>query len=340
MRRITCLLGVLPLLLGCQSPMGETRADEVFLEHDTEIELFTKNAELICSDDYLAICSSETPVQLYSLPDLKLLTSYGSLGPGPEEFLLPSVSLLGDKKIGVNDLKNQSLSILAIHAEKDSLHLAMEKRLVSDEKRQNSVRSFIRVGDSHYAGVIAQKSGEFFALADSSLHTEGYFGESPVDDPLLEPYSSRQRLGNCRLASWGDSFVYSVKDLPYLAKYHLEDGAMKKDWSLFFDKTYFEVKNGDLLFSKDRTFGQVMAVQMDEDYIYVLYLDQLVSEYDYSNPEKSEANRILVFNHLGEQVSVMKLDTRISRMALNRKKKCLFGIARIPEPTLIKFELH
>lgn len=330
-----CFLSVLQ---SCDTSSKKEKS-EIFVEHDTEIELFSSTGELACSDNYLAVSGSEIPVELYSLPDMKKHTTYGSIGQGPEEFLLPMLAFAEDREIGVNDLKSQSLTLLSIREDKDSLSLSNRQRLVSDEGRSNSVRSFIRIGKDHYAGIIAQKSGEFFALADSNLHTVGYFGESPVDDPSLSIFASRMRLGNCRTASFGDSFVYSTRDLPFLAKYHLENGSMVRDWSLYFDKTYYEVRDGDLLFSKESTFGQVMSVQMDHEYIYVLYLDQLMSEYDYGNSEKSQANKILVFNYQGEQVSTLKLDCRIGRMALCRKRNLLFGIANLPEPTLVRFNL-
>lgn len=55
---------------------------------------------------------------------------------------------------------------------------------------------------------------------------------------------------------------------------------MIKDWSFYFDKSFYECKNSDLLFSKERSFGQVLDLAMDDKYIYVLYLDQLLSDYD------------------------------------------------------------
>ena len=58
---------------------------------------------------------------------------------------------------------------------------------------------------------------------------------------------------------------------------------MVKDWNFYFDRSFYECKDYNLLFSKARSFGQVLDLAMDDQYIYILYLDQLLSEYDYND---------------------------------------------------------
>lgn len=71
----------------------------------------------------------------------------------------------------------------------------------------------------------------------------------------------------------------------------------------------------------------------------MLYLDQLLSEYDYYDTEKSLANKILVFNHQGDAVAKLELSCRISDIALSRDQAKLFGLAELPEPTFVEFDL-
>ncbi len=54
-------------------------------------------------------------------------------------------------------------------------------------------------------------------------------------------------------------------------------GTMVKDWNFYFDRSFYECKDYNLLFSKARSFGQVLDLAMDDQYIYILYLDQLLS---------------------------------------------------------------
>lgn len=78
---------------------------------------------------------------------------------------------------------------------------------------------------------------------------------------------------------------------------------------------------------------------MDAHYIYVLYMDQLYSEYDAYNAEKSCSNKILAFNYDGELAATLHLDCRINAMAVCREKHKLYGIAQQPDMSLVTFDL-
>lgn len=82
--------------------------------------------------------------------------------------------------------------------------------------------------------------------------------------------------------------------------------------TLYYDQTYYEIRNGDLLFSK-KTFGQMLNLKMDNKYIYVLYLDLLLSEYDYNQTDKSCANKILIFDYQGNPITKLHLSCRIKK---------------------------
>ena len=96
------LFAAVAVLQSCDTSSKKEKG-EIFVEHDAEIELFSSTGELACSDNYLAVSGSEIPVELYSLPDMKKHTTYGSIGQGPEEFLLPMLAFAEDREIGVAD---------------------------------------------------------------------------------------------------------------------------------------------------------------------------------------------------------------------------------------------
>ena len=72
--------------------------------------------------------------------------------------------------------------------------------------------------------------------------------------------------------------VFAPSKLPYLAKYHLENGTMVKDWNFYFDRSFMNVKTITSLFSKARSFGQVLDLAMDDQYIYIFVLRSTFSE--------------------------------------------------------------
>ena len=46
-------------------------------------------------------------------------------------------------------------------------------------------------------------------------------------------------------------------------------------------KLIYGVKNGDLLYDREKSSGMVLDLDVDKHYVYLLYLDQLLSEYDF-----------------------------------------------------------
>ena len=141
------------------------------------------------------------------------------------------------------------------------------------------------------------------------------------------------------LSAHDGHMVFAPSKLPYLAKYHLENGTMVKDWNFYFDRSFYECKDYNLLFSKARSFGQVLDLAMDDQYIYILYLDQLLSEYDYNDPQKSMANKVLVFNYSGVPIAKLILDKRIYQMALCTKLHKIIWLWNLTEPAFVSFDV-
>ena len=126
--------------------------------------------------------------------------------------------------------------------------------------------NFVKLDDRHFVSLLCGKDGSFFSLLDSNLQPLQRFGNSPIEGEL-SMQSSRMNLKGC-LSAYEGNMVFTPNKLPYLAKYHLENDVMIKDWSFYFDKSFYECKNSDLLFSKERSFGQVLDLAMDDKYIY------------------------------------------------------------------------
>lgn len=114
---------------------------------------------------------------------------------------------------------------------------------------------------------------------------------------------------------------------------------MVKKWSFYYAATHYAIKNEDLLFDKEKAIGPLLDLKMDSKYIYVLYLDQLLSEYDYFNSKKSYSNKIVIFDYDGNKVTCFHLDCRIQEMAVFSKGLKLYGIAQQPDISLVEFNL-
>ncbi|WP_294627620.1 BF3164 family lipoprotein [uncultured Bacteroides sp.] len=306
-----------------------------------DTELLINIGWIGCIDTFLIMThiTQKDFCNVYSIPSgMKKIYTYGSLGNGPGEFLQPMLTYTYKKTFGLNDINTQTLAVMSLNDNENGVVIKESSRNRVPYKRKKGELNpadynFVKLDDKHFVSLLCGKDGSFFSLLDSNLQPLLRFGESPIEEEV-SVQSSRLNLKGC-LSAYDGNMVFATNKLPYLAKYHLENNVMLKDWSFYFDQSFYKCKNKDLLFSKERSFGQVLDLAMDSKYIYVLYLDQLLSEYDFKDTNKSMANKILIFNYDGKPVAKMNLDKRIYRIALYPKMNKIIGLGNMPEPTLI-----
>ena len=341
---------VLILLVSCTSKdkkdVGVTFKKEYTLEHKAyDTELLISSGRITVIDSLLILISFQQKpfCKVYSIPNnMKELYGYGRIGNGPGEFLQPILTYSHNNTFGLNELNKQELAIMQLTNTNGNLSIVEQTRLKAPYNLSKGEivppdAHFTKLDENHYVSIVLADDGRFFSLLDKNLSHINQFGESPIPEKL-SAISYMNRLQG-KIAANDGSMVFATSHLPYLVSYKLINDEMKKQWSLYYDKAYYGVRNEDLLFDKEKTFGSVLDLKMDSKYIYVLYLDQLLSEYDYHETEKSLANKILVFNHKGDAVTKLNLSCRISYMALSSDHTKLFGLSQLPEPTLVEFDL-
>ena len=279
----------------------------------------------------------------YSIPDrMKEIGGHGNFGNGPGEFLQPKFCYVYGSTIGLSEVNKHELVRLDVSYENGQLSVSERKRLKAPYKMKKGELvlpdyCFYRLDDKHYISPRLSLDNDFYTLLDDSLQPIVRFGEPPIPEKL-PPLASANRLQG-KIAAHEGTMFFALKDLPYLACYRLESGQMQKQWSFYYNEAHYAVRNNDLLYDRDKTFGQVNDLDTDGQYVYLLYLDQLLSEYDGTKTEKSLANKILVFDYEGNGVAVLNLDCRLSNMALSKDSRTLYGIANLPEPTIVEFDM-
>lgn len=310
-----------------------------------DTELLITMGRIECVDTFLVVThlAQNDFCHVYAIPSgMKEVLACGSLGNGPGEFLQPMVTYAYENTFGLNDINVQTLAVMSLESLDKTVEIRELSRMKAPYKRVRGELNpadynFVRLDEQHFVSLLCGKDGSFFSLLDANLQPLKRFGESPVEDKITA-LSSRTYLKGC-LSAHDGHMVFAANKLPYLAKYRLEHGTMVKDWSFYFDRSFYECKDQVLLFSKTRSFGQVLDLDMDDRYIYVLYLDQLLSEYDYQIPQKSMANKVLVFDYAGLPVAKLVLDKRIYQMALCPRLHKIIGLGNLPEPSLVSFDV-
>ena len=310
-----------------------------------DTELFITFSRIAVVDTFLIIVTTQQDsfCKVYSIPSgMKEVYSYGYIGNGPNEFLQPLLTYSYNNTFGLNEVNKQELAIMRLDSKNGSLSITEEKRLKAPYKMKKGELNppdykFTKLDDTHYVSFLGGGENLYFSLLDSTLTHITRFGELPIPEEV-SVLTIRNRLQGHIAASNG-TMVFGTSRLPYLACYQLQGDKMHKQWSVYCNEYFYGVRNDDVLFNKEKSFGTALDIEMDSQYIYVLYLDQLLSEYVYGDPERSYANKILVFDHKGNAVTELNLGCRIGQMALSSDKTKLYGIADLPEPVIVEFDL-
>ena len=311
--------------------------------HDTELLISSGRITVIDSFLILVSLQQDPFCKVYSIPNnMKEVYGYGHIGNGPGEFLQPLLTYSYSNTFGLNEVNKQELAIMQITSTNDNISIVEKSRLKAPYERKMGELNppdyyFTKLDDTHYVSWLGAGENLLFSLLDSALVHINRFGESPIPEEL-SIINFRTRL-NGPIAANDGTMVFATSKLPYLACYKLKNDILQKQWSIFYDQAHYTIRNDDLLLDKEKSFGRVLDLKMDSQYIYVLYLDMLHSEFDFSEMEKSLANKVLVFNHQGDAVAKLHLSCHISNMSLSSSQAKLFGLAQLPEPTIVEFDL-
>ena len=330
------------LVQGCQQAEKEYRlthrAHDITLMNDVQIAVTDSFIVLVSAFFENGFCRT------YSIKggELELCGSYGSIGGGAAEYRQPVLTFASGSTFGINDINEMTLTLVNIDAKGK---MSASERLKADKPRTktgedfipNDTRYTLLPGTGHYVSLFLKDSASMFTLSDSRLQKECRFGDSPVVGNLSW-YGMRNCL-NGYMATNEKKFFFATEDLPWLATYSLQDGAMKKQWECFYRTPYYKVSNDAIQYDKEKSTGPLKAICADSHFLYLLYRDELLSSYDWKEIQNSCSNKVLVYSHDGEHVSTFYLDCYLKSIAVSANGKKLYGIARIPEYTLVEFDL-
>lgn len=355
MKKIYFITAIMSLLIvGCTSidkDDNDIKFSKAFkLQHIFHDDVLLKDPQIAVSDSFIILATTYKDEQssvcyIYSTHNgVKHVCTYGDINSGPKDFRQPVLTFANGNTFGLNDINERTLALLHIEKDKNGKHNVIENyRLKAPLNR--SKEEFIPL-DTRYIPI---NNGEFyvsalfmdkdrcFTLSDNLLTPIQRFGESPISEEL-DGMVIRNRL-NGFMATYDNKLFYATMDLPYISSYKLDGDKMVKLWSKFYKTPYYMISNGDVKFDKDKSMGPLKDMCVDSQYIYMLYMNQLLSEYDTYDTEKSASNTIYVFKHDGEPVACLDLDCRLRKLAIDPKQHKLYGIAQLPDYSLVEFKL-
>lgn len=346
MKQITIFTFAAALLLSAcgGADSGEER---IFaLKHTLRNAELPSDVQIAVSDSFVVLLSAffdDGCCRTYSTDgSMKHCGSFGRIGNGEGEFRQPALTFATGNMLGVNDINEMTLTLVTI----DGIGaMSVADRMKAEYKRTRSIEDYIPMdrrftllpGTGHYVSLFMKDSASMFTLSDSRLKPLCRFGDSSVEGNLS--FMGMSNYLNGFMAASGTKFFFAMNELPYLAAYSFEDGAMKKKWEKFYRTPHYVVSNDAVRYDKERATGPLFSMCADDRYIYLLYMDGLLSSYDYNDVSRSSSDKILVFDHSGEYVAALHCDCRLKKIAVDGKRRKLYGVARMPQYALVEFDL-
>ena len=313
-----------------------------YTSHDIKL---MDDVQIAVADSFVILVSAffeDGVCHTYSIADnLEFCHAYGRIGSGVDEFRQPVLTFASGNTFGINDINEMSLRVIGIDSDgtmsaKKRLKATYRRAKPGEEIMPKDTRYTLLPNSNQYVSCLFKGDGSLFTLSNSLLQPSCRFGDSPVGDSLTW-YAMRNDL-NGYMAASGRTFFYAAENLPYMAAYRLQGDTMQKQWECFYRTPHYKISNDAIRYDKEKATGPLKSLAADEHYVYLLYVDTLMSRYDVNDITKSCSDKVLVFDHSGEYVSTLHLNCHLKKIAVGKNGK-LYGIARMPQHVLVEFDL-
>lgn len=339
---ISCFL--FALLIGCTLSPSKNEIVPQTLQHVT-IEIpdmilgspggIQKLGDGLLIMDY----KSDSMFHYVDLKHKKYVGQFGSKGQGPDEFIhLTSLQPYSDKTVCGYDLMKREIKILKW----DSLNNRING---STRKKWTDAWAFdvVPYGQNQFVGNGCFKDS-IFAAFDSLGNITDLAGEYPYRDENERKISVRNRAlayqGTLRVTPKG-RLAFATMCAKILFLYEIHDNRLRRrkvvidsyaDYKPDYsggESSYTVVHNGNLpVCYRD--------LSVTESRIYALYSGRSFKEYGLA---EWECGYIYVYDWEGNLQTLYQLELPLLCFCVDELSGCIYGIANVPEPTLVCFHL-
>ncbi|MCL2561034.1 MAG: TolB-like 6-bladed beta-propeller domain-containing protein [Rikenellaceae bacterium] len=318
--------------------------------HSTDI--YTSDPFMFLTDSSAVLASFRIPkdfIRVHSIAEgFREVGTYGSTGGGPLDFMQPIFTFAEGDEIYVQDAGRNALARLKLSNSGNEVEVREtwrrtfvypdSERSLEDNRLRLEPRSSVRLGTDHFAGISFNGNHGFFSLWDNDLNFIRYFGDAPIPEEIH--YGSSMSYLGGYLHSHDNRLVFAASNLPYLSLYEINDCEPVQKWANYYNKPVYKVQNEGILFSKDETFGLTRGLSLGRNYIYLVFLDILMSEEDIRTAELSKGNIVFVFDYEGNRIALLNLDRRVNQIAVSSDERTLYGVTDTPDGyRFVEFEL-
>lgn len=330
------------LILSCNDERKIEFGKQINIRHkllNSNLDLGRVNPIFII-DSMLFIHSkgdSEGCFKLYSLSDYHEITSFGSIGRGPNEFYSPS-PMIGNEQnnqVSIFDINGYKIVTFSVNRAYPNANIVpvCAKKINGGAKDMYPYFCMTKYNDSLTVGICSKDYGEMLGLLDSNLNIVQYFGNAPINEGLSGSFRF-----NGFVQAKKDKIVYVPIDYQYIACYTIKDLSPQKLWEDTYIKNDYSIVQGSVNFSSNAR-GRLNGLTLGNKYIYLYVNDNKKSDINSLSSENLNPNNVFIYDYAGKHIAKLSLDMRILRGCVSEDERTLYGIAYTPEPALVSFEL-
>lgn len=279
-------------------------------------------------------------ISVYSLNDYKQIISFANYGKAGDEFLRAAIvsGNSKEKHFSLFDSRKQKLFTYAIKEAPFLKVSLVESKSIQRFDEIFQIEQLANYNDQYNVGVVVESNDGLLALFDNDYKLITTFCSNPYGDVL----SIKDLLNFCRgnIAVKNKYIVYSTTHFPYIVCYSINDGKPEKLWEDKYMKSYHKIDatTGELVFPKESP-ADLIGMHLGEKFIYLFLHDGKKIDLDFNIADKSDANKVLIYDYKGSRIAEFLLDQSFFRGTVSKNEKILYGIARVPEFALISFDL-
>lgn len=200
-----------------------------------------------------------------------------------------------------------------------------------------------RLNENKYATIGFFRTG-LLGLYNSKSKLMDYYGHYPITVDLPYERSAMNKIvqsfqGNIVCSDQHPMIVYGSDTFAYLSCYRFTGYKLKFQWEKHIvPLPAAQIVDGFLEYDRTVTQGNFSSVTTAGNHIFACYNQKQRSAID--STCMTTTHNIQVYGMNGDHIYTYRIDCALSNMAVDVRKKVLYGIARGEESVIVRFDIE